>query len=209
MSELLKYQYQARERQVIAILEKTNLEFIDEIQAEPRSFSALDTLLTTPPILLRPLVSAMGHSEDEFFNSTFKAAEITAKRAFVLEVLLELLKTCDFENRGSREVGIDLHALMIPQPFRRAYADHPELLDRAATSGKESGVLRLFSILEDETPLMRYRSDIVNGRFETFRSLDGGVICFLETKIPGVSLRLWYPRLERLPITSLAVKDLG
>lgn len=209
MSELLKYQYQARQKQVSAIIEDKEKAFIDEIQTQAESYRALDALLLTSPFALPRVANSMAGSEVNFFNLTTAALEVTAKRAFTHQVLSELFYVCDWERRGFKDIPVDQHELLPPPAFKTAFKNHEEILEKAAARGKEDGITGIFSTLEGTIPLMRYRLDIAERSFELLPSLDGGKIGYLDTKVPGVSLRLWYPKSERLPKTSLAIRDLG
>lgn len=208
MSELLHYRYQARAKQVAEITLETGNKLEREIAGYQESYEALDILLIAPPIALLAVMSELAYSDEELFKLLAPATEITAKKTFVLDALYRLFTACNPERRGFKEVAIDEYHLPIPLEYQTAFQGHEDTLNLLADQGKNNGIKMLLASIEGKFPLLRYRRDLIKGKFPLSPSLDGGTICYLDTKIPGVNLKCWYPRSERLPKLSLTVEEL-
>lgn len=208
MREILEWKYQARRAQVQAIF--TNADYLtnQEMGLNADNMEILSSLLLCPPIMVPELIKQSGLGEENFYQRAGIATKLTAKRVRVLEILLMLVDACDPKTRFSREIPIDRIDLTVPAQLRLAFKNTPELLDRVVELGREEAAISCLKFVEGQTPLMRYRRDISQGRFEFTPTLDGGITGFAPTRIEAVCLKFWYPGQERMPKLALRVSEL-
>lgn len=198
MQESIGYMYYTRQLQVGAIFHSAEEAINNEINDSRGNFQKLDSLLTTPPILLDSLFRSSGLGREDFLKQAAGAAKITAKREKVLIVILGLYEACQADIHSFKEVPIDLANVTIPPSIKLIFKEDLDLLTTTVAEGREEGTGALLQLVQGDTPLMRYRRDLAH-RFELQDALDGGQIGYIPTQIPKVNLKFWYERTERIP----------
>lgn len=208
MPEKIDYLHHARELQVADIKQHTEESSHRELLELPESVKAFVALRHTPPITLPMLMEDTAGSEEAFFDLIYPAALAIAKGGFVLDILEKLLAACSCVSGGYKEVLVDQKTYRVPPPFKLAFRSNPDFLRNVLDKSCFQGTVTLLEAVQGRIPLMKYRRDMVETRINLSRSIDGGAIGYLETKIPSVNLKLWYPKEERLPQVGFTIDDI-
>lgn len=206
--ELGKWKNHARELQATALLRVAEQGFEVESEAKSDQFRRLRYLMTTPPIMLPSLFDYFQETADDFYKEAATALKMGATQAVVLGIFKMLTQACNETTLEPREVVIDSLKIKKTPPTEVAFKGNTALVDQATTEGQKDAIKKILQLTQGETPLMRYKKDLIENRLQPDLAKAGHSFVSLPTRIEGVDLRLQYAEAEQIPKLSFIVRPL-
>lgn len=198
--EIISWLYHARELQIQAIAKEMRRALIEKIIAQSDDIRALNEILTTPLVFMT----------DNRRCVLFKEAMRGVRLMHTLEVIKSV-----FEQIGAaiapEAPKVTSVGLWIESPLIKALeAAFPERdsLSGALIQGRQEASDIIMTSLQGDQPLLRFRKDMLSLATDLRASVDGGSVALLNTKVPGIKVRYYYPPGRRFPRRSLEVRRL-
>lgn len=164
--------------------------------------------LVTAPIYFDFYLYENNMSRDDFRREIIAPAIESGRDYKIAAILQELCTACGRGNRLTSEVAIDVADQRVPKQYDILFDNDKEILERIAKESSELASIGIIKIVEGEVPLLRYRKDLIRGITTLKAGYFGVDIGTLPTKVPGMSLRLLYPRNQQIPNMSFVVSTL-
>lgn len=198
--EAISWAYHARELQIWAITEQVHRGLIKKITAQSNDIRALNHILATPPIFV---------SDDKrhfLSNGALRGVRFTHTTETVTSVFKQLQKAITPEAQKVTSIVFGIESSLI-KAFEAAFPEKDLLYEALIEGEKEAGDIILASLQADQ-PLLRFRKDILSLGINLKPSVDGGSVALLNTRVPGIKVRYYYPPGQNFPLLSLEVNRL-
>lgn len=210
--ELVQAQYHFRHLQLIKLAEEVglnlDLDFKSFFESNQRSGKIFAALMMTPQVFIEALFKAnTPKMQDDLWEEATKCLTIVAKSAYSQNIGRELIKASDPETQGGKFVELDSFRTEPPVSLTLAFATNSDALEIGHMRGKGEAIDYLLGKFSGETPLMRYRKDLLEKVVPLSVSQKNGIsVGYLPTIVTGLNLRLLYTLETNMPTLSFYLK---
>lgn len=202
------FQYHCRRLQ-ISSLKVALLKKIEQVEREKQhALTAISALLGFSPIEIEVYFSRADKEQTKsFYERARVGAVLLLKRSDCQKIFEQLEMEVGDPLIGFHILSLDLVDKTVDPAIEQVFAKFPELLLGIYEAGRIMAIEEILGIVKrEDIPLMRYRRDLMERRFKLEATIDGGGVKMLETVIPEIYIRYYYPPNNSYPELSILIR---